>query len=252
MKALDRTEYHFAYFAYDAQDQTLKVRGGVWRDTEGSPLDSCTADPALRFRLSDESSLVARASNSAEPLYVADCRSGEHWIDGYRVSSVYLVPVGGESPCDVVALLSHELDGFEEGERALASALVGYLARVQSGSGADVRVRHLEAGLRRLSAEISALGVGASERGGAYPSGLLERLRLVSPREWEVLDRLRTGLRVSTISRELEISANTVRNHLKSIYRKLGVSSQAELLERLRGTSLRPAAEPLRSVDDAA
>jgi DNA-binding NarL/FixJ family response regulator len=56
----------------------------------------------------------------------------------------------------------------------------------------------------------------------------------VSPREWEVLERLRTGLRVSTIARELEISPNTVRNHLKSIYRKLGVRSQTELLEQLR------------------
>ena len=252
MTDLDRTEYYFAYFAYDAQEQALKLRGGIWRDTAGSTLDSSAADPALRFAISDEQSVVARTARSGEPLYVADCQHGENWIDGYRVRSAYLLPVGSESPCDVVALLSHEIDGFEESERALATALVGFLARVHaSDSSSDLRVRQLEGGLRRLAVEISQLGVARSERSVGYPSGLADRLRLVSAREWEVLERLRAGLRVSTIARELEISPNTVRNHLKSIYRKLGVRSQAELLERLRGGDLRPAVTPLRAVDAA-
>jgi len=252
MTDLDRTEYDFAYFAYDAQDQTLKLRGGIWRDTAGSTLDSCAADPALCFPLSDAKSLVVRTSKTAEPLYVADCQHGEHGTLGYRVRSAYLVPVGSEGPCDVLALLSHELDGFEESERALASALVGFLSRVQgSESSSEMRVRQLESGLRRLAVEISQLGVARAEKTAGYPNGLVDRLRLVSAREWQVLERLRSGLRVSTIARELEISPNTVRNHLKSIYRKLGVRSQAELLERLRGADLRPVVTPLRAVDAA-
>ena len=66
------------------------------------------------------------------------------------------------------------------------------------------------------------------------------------------LERLRTGLRVATIARELTISPNTVRNHLKSIYRKLGVRSQTELLEQLRGSACSAAAPPeLRTLDAA-
>ena len=36
----------------------------------------------------------------------------------------------------------------------------------------------------------------------------------------------------------LEVSEHTVRNHLKSIFRKLGVHSQAELVDRLHNTSV--------------
>ncbi len=43
------------------------------------------------------------------------------------------------------------------------------------------------------------------------------------------------GYRVSSIARFLGISSNTVRNHLKAIFRKLRVQSQAELIELLRG-----------------
>jgi DNA-binding NarL/FixJ family response regulator len=151
-----------------------------------------------------------------------------------------------------MVLFSHELDGFDESERALAVALVGYLARASSDqSRADMRVRQFERGLRRIALELSELGVDANGRSASYPSGLVDRLRLVSPREWEVLERLRTGLRVATIARELTISPNTVRNHLKSIYRKLGVRSQTELLEQLRG-SVRPVSPPeLRAVGAA-
>jgi DNA-binding NarL/FixJ family response regulator len=142
----------------------------------------------------------------------------------------------------VLVLFSHEQDGFDESERALATALVGYLGRVmQPAARTDLRMRQLERGLRRIALELSELGIDGNGRSSDYPSALVERLRLVSPREWEVLERLRTGLRVATIARELAISPNTVRNHLKSIYRKLGVRSQTELLEQLRGSS-RPSA----------
>ena len=57
----------------------------------------------------------------------------------------------------------------------------------------------------------------------------LERL---SPREQEVLALLRQGLRVPSVAERLSISQYTVRNQLRSIFRKLDVSSQRELLDR--------------------
>ncbi len=45
--------------------------------------------------------------------------------------------------------------------------------------------------------------------------------------------RLLTGeLSERSIGRELYVSHNTVHSHVRSIYRKLGVSSRAEALER--------------------
>ncbi len=52
----------------------------------------------------------------------------------------------------------------------------------------------------------------------------------LSPREFEVLEHLMVGERVSVIATNLFISEHTVRNHLKSIFRKTGTNSQAELV----------------------
>jgi DNA-binding NarL/FixJ family response regulator len=49
----------------------------------------------------------------------------------------------------------------------------------------------------------------------------------LSEREKEVLARLANGENYSTISNKLFISGNTVRAHIKSIYRKLQVNSRA-------------------------
>lgn len=56
----------------------------------------------------------------------------------------------------------------------------------------------------------------------------------LAPRELEVIAELANGHRVPSIARRLFLSAGTVRNHLSSAYRKLGVKGQQELLDLLR------------------
>lgn len=56
----------------------------------------------------------------------------------------------------------------------------------------------------------------------AYPS--------LSPRERQIVEGLIGHGSIEHLSRELEISPYTARNHLRSIYRKLGVRSQVELV----------------------
>lgn len=56
----------------------------------------------------------------------------------------------------------------------------------------------------------------------------------LSARERQVLQLLLSSHRVPTIAELLFISQHTVRNHLKSIFRKVGVNSQVELIERVR------------------
>lgn len=57
---------------------------------------------------------------------------------------------------------------------------------------------------------------------------------LLSTRESEIARHLIDGGNAKTISRNLAISPGTVRNHIKQIYRKLGVHSQVELLASIR------------------
>jgi DNA-binding CsgD family transcriptional regulator len=56
----------------------------------------------------------------------------------------------------------------------------------------------------------------------------------LTPREWEIARRLAEGDRVQLMVEDLGIAENTVRNHLKSIFRKLRVASQAQLVRRIR------------------
>lgn len=80
-----------------------------------------------------------------------------------------------------------------------------------------------------------AEGLGASLRASLDLQAVHHPdLRALSRRERQVLGLLTNGARVSAIAMRLNISPHTVRNHLKSCFRKVGVRSQAELVERVR------------------
>ena len=57
------------------------------------------------------------------------------------------------------------------------------------------------------------------------------RLDSLSDRERDILRGLLEGKRTATMARELFLSEHTIRNHLKHIYRKVGVHSLGELRE---------------------
>ena len=58
---------------------------------------------------------------------------------------------------------------------------------------------------------------------------------MLSDREAQVVRLLLSGLRVPLIARQLYLSSSTVRNQLSMVYRKLGVSSQQELILLFHG-----------------
>ena len=60
----------------------------------------------------------------------------------------------------------------------------------------------------------------------------------LTDREWEVLDLLTSGEGTEGIARALVLSTETVRSHLKNLYRKLGVVSRAEAVRRGRELGL--------------
>lgn len=72
------------------------------------------------------------------------------------------------------------------------------------------------------------------QRRAMIPDGLL------SSRELAVVFALFEGLRVTQIAARDEVSTNTVRNQLSSVYRKLGVTGQADLLSRFSRPVERP------------
>lgn len=59
-------------------------------------------------------------------------------------------------------------------------------------------------------------------------------LSQLSSRELEIVTRLMAGDRVPAIAKQLFLSEGTIRNHLSSVFGKLGVKTQQELIELLR------------------
>jgi LuxR family transcriptional regulator, maltose regulon positive regulatory protein len=84
---------------------------------------------------------------------------------------------------------------------------------------------------RWLVAAILAVVDGRSNEAAALPHELLEPL---SEREQVVLRYLPTLMSNPEIAAELFVSVNTVKTHLKSIYRKLGVSHRRDAVKRAR------------------
>jgi DNA-binding NarL/FixJ family response regulator len=108
----------------------------------------------------------------------------------------------------------------------------------------DARLRLLEGALHRIAQELARVDLpGGNSEGGAPP---LVGLR---PREQEVVRLLLQHLRVPAIARRLGISQQTVRNHLKSVFRRTGVRSQQELLDRI---ALAAASQASATVSDGA
>ena len=119
------------------------------------------------------------------------------------------------------------------------------LADVPPATEAD-RVRDLEGRLRRIATEVRAAGITPLSVAPSVP-GDLDVLAELSPRQHEVLQRLVSGQRTPVIARDLFLSQNTVRNHLSAIFRRFGVHSQSQLLERLQllsGPTTAPAPDP--------
>lgn len=65
---------------------------------------------------------------------------------------------------------------------------------------------------------------------GSPAGGSAGLRKTLSKREAAVAERLAAGASVATISREMGISSHTVRNHLRGVFKKLGVHSQAEMV----------------------
>jgi len=91
----------------------------------------------------------------------------------------------------------------------------------------------------QLKAAVDMALASRRPAGDAAPIPLpdLPELAQLSAREREVVEQLLNHRRAPAIAKALFISQHTVRNHLKNIFAKLGVSSQQELLDRITKAS---------------
>ena len=118
-------------------------------------------------------------------------------------------------------------DGAAGADLASAAVAVG---RVDGGFAgllpADADATQIDAALRAVAAGLTVRATTAQTRDfDALPE---EPPVLLTPREIEVLAALGNGLTNKETGRLLGISPHTVKFHIESLFRKLGVTSRAE------------------------
>lgn len=107
---------------------------------------------------------------------------------------------------------------------ALAAGAQGYVLKEMETAALVQRLKAVAAGDLPFSPQISRRMLSFF-RQNDRPDGGKTRL---TARETEVLGLLGRGLRIGEIAGTLSLSTHTVADHVKSIYRKLDISSRAE------------------------
>ncbi len=104
----------------------------------------------------------------------------------------------------------------------------GYIPKHLSGGAMISALRLVLSGERFLPSMLLAPEASHEQRAGG--SGVAAKL---TPREREVLTLLREGLPNKVIASRLNLSEVTVKSHLFSIFRKLGVQNRVQAARRL-------------------
>ena len=206
-------------------DLVLGTVDGSWR------IDRISQDVASLLGVTPDQCVGAPVLGTIYPLDVpAVLAAVEHARRGERAVRLALRLSAGPQPWAEVAAVLATLSPGDPPPLAFA------LIRSHTGQGSpgnSLRETQLETHLLRIAQELRAAGLMP----GIEPLPALAeapQLGELTSRELAVLTRLLDGQRVPAIAAELFVSPSTVRNHLSSIYAKLGVRGQVDLIRLLR------------------
>jgi DNA-binding NarL/FixJ family response regulator len=134
--------------------------------------------------------------------------------------------------CEVVVLTA---SGTEENLlAAIRAGAAGYLLKTEPPERIAEFLSGVAHGEAALSGEVARRLLDRVRDGGRLDAGVPESIASgLSAREVEVLLLLDEHLGTDEIAKRLFISEHTVRSHVKSLLRKLGVSSRREALDAL-------------------
>ena len=139
---------------------------------------------------------------------------------------------GAAPECEVVVLTA---SGTEENLLgAIRGGAAGYLLKSEPPERIVDFLRGVAQGEAALSGAVARRLLEQVREGGGRSSGVPDSIaEALSARELEVLLLLDDHLATDEIAKRLFISEHTVRSHVKSLLRKLGVSSRRDALEAL-------------------
>jgi two-component system, NarL family, nitrate/nitrite response regulator NarL len=118
-------------------------------------------------------------------------------------------------------------DGAADAVPPAAAVAVGALGGEFAGwLPSDAGAAQVDAALRAVAAGLTVYATPPQARN--FDALLEEPPVLLTPREIEVLGALGNGMTNKEVARLLGISPHTVKFHIESLFRKLGVASRAE------------------------
>ncbi|MCP5520085.1 MAG: response regulator transcription factor [Verrucomicrobiales bacterium] len=125
--------------------------------------------------------------------------------------------------------------------KAFLDGADGYLLKDSSPDQIVEAIHDARRGGAPMSPSIARKVVGilgrlqAGEPTAKAPASAKAALEALSLRETEVLDLLAKGRRYTEIASEISVSLDTVKTHIRNIYRKLEVRNKAEAISLLLG-----------------
>jgi len=201
---------------------------------DGDPL----ARRGLRNALREEGlTVVAEATTGREAVDLTVFYSPDVLVVDQRLSELdglSVVRAVRERFPDLRVLVLAAVPDEDMGLRALRMGACGYMSKDLEPGALLRAVRGALAGEAAISRRLAMRLVEEDRRTPRGGAGFRPVRSSLTDREWEVLDLLSSGAGTEDIARILVLSTETVRSHLKNLYRKLGVRSREEAVEAAR------------------
>jgi DNA-binding CsgD family transcriptional regulator len=146
-------------------------------------------------------------------------------VDRWEIARIRGGARFGALPLVVMTTLMRARAGAESGERGISRA------RMQTGTGRWV-VCHASC-LRDTAGEIGDTALVIEPAKGSEIAPIIVRAYELTAREQEITQLISQGAGTAEIAARLFLSTHTVRDHVKAIFEKVGVSSRGELIATL-------------------
>lgn len=125
---------------------------------------------------------------------------------------------------DMVVIMATVFDDDQHIFDALKAGAMGYLMKKVSPDELVSAIRDAWQGGSPITPNIARKVIGSFQQAGNKDE--------LNEREREILEKLATGCSYSAIGKEIFLSVDGVRYHIRNIYRKLQVNSRSEAITR--------------------
>jgi len=225
-----------------AADATLGDPAGAEQSDAPVRVIIADDDPLSRRVLRDalqESGItvIATAANGREAVELA-----VHYRPDVVVMDLVMPGMGGleatrmliEAQPEVRVLMLSSSEDDELGLLSIRSGAVGFLSKSVALDAVPRAIASAARGEAVLSRRLTLRLIDAMRRVSTDGAGVRPVKSPLTPREWEVLDLLCAEQSTEEIADTLVLSPETVRSHVKSILRKLGVRSRRDAVAAAR------------------